>query len=170
MDETLSPTQPEETTESASDEPVAQSPEPVAATTEPGKLDALRRALGLTVIVLALIALVVAAMGMRASTMARTANLQGAKGVAAAASVGISSGDTQRLRGMSEWLVREGGYSSVAFFDTEGRVLASNVATEPPATPPGKMEPAYQSDGYWAPLRQGTGSEPWGWIRLTLAD
>ncbi|MGE0001150.1 MAG: hypothetical protein AB7F50_00475 [Fimbriimonadaceae bacterium] len=170
MDETPSPTHPEEMTHDASAEPVAQRPTPVAAAQEAGKLDALRRALGLTVIVLALLALVVAAMGMRASTMARAANLQGAKGVAAAASVGISSGDAVRLQGMAEWLVREGGYSSVAFFDTQGRVFASNVATEPPATPPEKLEPTYQSDGYWAPLRQGTGSEPWGWVRLTLAD
>ncbi|MCC6403119.1 MAG: hypothetical protein IT207_03840 [Fimbriimonadaceae bacterium] len=145
-------------------------PSPTTPAPVPSNLDSVRRSLGITVIVLGLLALVAGAMGLQASARAQAATIQGVKGVAAAASVSVSSGDTEKLRGMAEWLVREGGYSSVAFFDPQGRVFASTVATEPPATPPDPVAPARRPDGYWAPLRQGTGSTPWGWIRVTLPD
>lgn len=168
----------EDETRQAETESARQDPETPAQAVQPvpvskggsERLDSLRRALGLTVIVLGLLALVATALEMRGVQRAKVASLQGLRAVAAATSVGVGPREGERLQGMSEWLVREGGYKSVAFFDTEGRVLASTDATEAPVEVPRGNEPTSRDGALWAPLRQGTGTSPWGWVRVTLPD
>jgi hypothetical protein len=130
-----------------------------------GITEAMARKIGLTVVMLVLLALVAWALGVRGEREAARRTLQGVA-AAAAASALAESGTPEQLGALAGWLSREAGYRSVAFVNLDGRVVAGTDANLSTADPPTKAEPAEHSGAMWAPVRRGTGTQPTLWLRV----
>jgi hypothetical protein len=113
---------------------------------------------------LALLALVTWALGVRGASEARARSLEGLKATAAASSVALDA--RAEPPALAEWIARESGYRIVSFVTPEGRVVASTDSTVTTSSPPATPAAQEHQGALWAPLRKGSGSAPFLWLRV----
>lgn len=116
---------------------------------------------------LVLLALVTWALGVRGGAEAKRRSLEGLKATAAATAVALDS--KTEPAALADWIARESGYLQVAFVTPEGRVVASTDKTLTTSSPPAQASADAHQGALWAPMRKGTGSEPFLWLRVVPA-